>query len=225
MDNIKQKFKAVIFDMDGTILQTEHIWVQVVKSLFSHHGITSFNPEQEEFLRTLTGMGLHDASAKIKDFLKLEKSVEDIFALKLALASQHFEERLEFIAGFEAFHKKLNENGIPSALATNAHPDNLASITKTMQLENYFGKNIYCIKDVDFKAKPDPALFLHAAAQLGRSPHECIVFEDTIHGFNAAKAAGIACVAVKNPNNQHLLHMVSGAIESYDDAEELLKKI
>lgn len=226
MIEIKNKFKAIIFDMDGTIIKTEHIWQQVTKGTLQKYGINQVPAEKANFVNNLAGMGLKEASHAIKEEFSLPDSVEDIINLKLALANMHFESRLEYIDGFEDFHKKLVEHNIPSGIATNSHPVNLNEIIKTMNFKDMFGDNIYCIAHVGFKAKPDPALFLHTAKQLGADPKDCVVFEDSIYGFRAAKAAGMKCIAVKNERNENLLaELTDNAIETYHEAEEALRKI
>ena len=94
-----------------------------------------------------------------------------------------------------------------------------------MDLTQFFGANQYCIAAVGNKAKPNPAIFLHAAKQLNVEPHECVVFEDSIAGFKAAQAAGMKCIAIKNSLNKDSLELVDSAIESYHEAEEALKKL
>lgn len=225
MINIKKKIKAIIFDMDGTIVKTERIWDKVTQGTLAKYGINELSLEQQQFIETLVGMGLVDASHAIKEQFGLSDSAEDIFNLKVTLAASHFTSKLDYIEGFEKFHNKLVEHKIATSLATNAHPDHLDVIVKTMNFFNKFGNNIYCVKHVNNKAKPDPALFLHAAKQLNVDPSECVVFEDSIHGFNAAKAAGMICIAVKNENNKQLLDLVHDSIDSYHEAEDILRKL
>ena len=94
-----------------------------------------------------------------------------------------------------------------------------------MNLTKFFGANIYHIGHVENKVKPDPAVFLHAAEKLNVNPSECVVFEDSIFGFEAAKQAGMKCVAIQHPHNENHRHEVHGSITSYDDALNILKKI
>lgn len=225
MNSIKNKVKAVIFDMDGTIIKTEHIWDQVTDSTLDKYNIKLTPQERMEFLKTLTGMGMKDASSTIKKAFGLPDSVDEIIKMKLALANMHFKSRLEYLEGFEEFQRKLVEHHIPNGIATNAHPTNLETIKQTMDFTNKFGDYIYCIAHVNFKAKPDPALFLHTAKKLGAEPDACVVFEDSMHGFNAAKSAGMKCIAVKNDRNMHLLDHATNAISDYHEAEDVLSKI
>lgn len=225
MESIKSKFKAIIFDMDGTIIKTEHIWRNVTKEVLVQRGFDTAKPEKIEFLNSLSGMGMHNAVTALKTRFNLADSVEELIAQKIAIADMMFQEQVEFIEGFEVFHEKLQLHTIPTSIATNATPENLRTLATKLNFEKFFGANMYCTADVAYKAKPDPAVFLHAAQMLGVRPEECIVFEDSLPGFLAAKAAGMKCIAIKNSLNHSLLDKVHGAIESYHEAEEILKKI
>ncbi len=225
MQEIKKRIKAIIFDMDGTILRTEHIWVSVVREVLYDRGIVEFTPEQEAALLSITGAGMRTAAKVLCETFSLSHSVEELIAEKIARSNAHFERNLEFIEGFEKFHELLREHGFPTGLATNAHQDNLKCISIKMDFNKFFGPHQYCVRDVNERPKPDPALFLHAAAQLGVRPEECLVFEDSMPGFNAAKGAGMKCIAIKSATNKDILELVHDAIDHYGQAEEALRKI
>lgn len=227
MENIKQSVKAIIFDMDGTIIDTESVWSMVTIEILKQHGVIIGTSDQQHrpFFKTLSGMGLENAVAAMKKYFDLKETVDVLVHKQRALASTLFQSKVNFIDGFEDFHKKIQQHEISTSIATNACAANLKVIKDVMKLEQFFGDNIYCVADVDNKAKPDPALFLHAAAKLGVKPEECIVFEDSFYGFMAAKAAGMRCVAIKNEVNHGLLHHVHGSIISYHHAEDELKRI
>jgi HAD superfamily hydrolase (TIGR01509 family) len=225
MNAIKDKVKAIIFDMDGTIVNTEQAWQTITLELLKCNGIQTFTPAQQQFLLTLSGMGLTNAVTAMKEQFNLPQPIEDLCKKKLELAEIYLSQNLEFIEGFEAFHNKLTAHTIPTSVATNATLTNLKKINETINLQSFFGTHMYCLADVNNKAKPDPALFLHAADKLGVNPSECIVFEDSLFGFKAAKAAGMKCIAIKAPTNLHLLDHVNEAIDSYHEAEDAIKKI
>jgi len=226
MNEIKTKIKAIIFDMDGTIIKTEHIWRKIsVQVLMEQCKITKLEECHEDFLKSLSGIGLEVSCTKMKQLFNLSTPIEDIMKRKIELSETLFDHTIEFINGFEAFHNQLRANTIPTSIATNAHADGLKKHAQAMNFEKFFGKNMYCIADVNFKAKPDPALFLHAAQQLGAKPEECIVFEDSLYGFQAAEAAGMKCIAIKNTLNQKHLSLVDDAIDDYHQAKKAIKKL
>jgi beta-phosphoglucomutase-like phosphatase (HAD superfamily) len=223
MENIKEKIKAIIFDMDGTIISTQGIWERVTLDVLSHYGINSITSDQEKLLSTLQGMDLRLASSLLIDEFGLACSIEELFARKAELAKIYLvNQPIEFIEGFEGFHKKIQKYVIPTSIATNADLNSLKFLSQKLKFDQFFGNNMYCPIDVENRTKPDPALFLHAAKQLGAQPNDCVVFEDSWAGFQAAKAAGMRCVAIKNSHNYNYLNYVDVAIDNYNQAENAL---
>lgn len=225
MNELKHKVKAVIFDMDGTIVKTEHIWGKVVADVLAECGVSVLSDDQKNQLKALSGVGLEYSCRFIKEKFGLQQSPQDLLDRKIALAHEYFDKQLEFIEGFEQFHSKLQQVSIPTSIATNADKLSLNRISNKLQFERFFGKNMYCVADVNNIAKPNPAIFLHSATMLGAKPEECIVFEDSLVGFAAAKAAGMKCIGIKNALNQNHLDQVHHAIQDYLDAEEAIKKV
>lgn len=225
MNEIKHKIKAIIFDMDGTIIKTEQIWENVTINTLKFCGIKELTLDQKNFIKTLSGVGLSNSTRLLKEQFDLTHSLQEIHDKKIELAEECFEKQIEFVEGFVEFHNKLKQNMIPTSIATNADPSSLKKISQILSLDNFFGQNMYCVADVNNIPKPDPALFLHSASKLGAKPEDCVVFEDSIVGFNAANAAGMKCIGIKNDINQQYLDRVNDLIENYNQAEESLKKI
>jgi len=226
MNEIKQKIKAIIFDMDGTIIDTQTAWQTATVDVIKHYtGQSTFNAEQKRFFESLSGGGLESSASALKRYFALQASVEEIIKRKTELVDMYVAQELQFITGFEAFHRQLQKFAIPTSIATNASPEFLEIVKQKMNLGSFFGDKLFCSADVGNKAKPDPALFIHAAQQLGVKPEECVVFEDSLVGFKAAQASGMKCIAIKNTLNHSHLDQVNHAIESYLEAEEALKKI
>ena len=222
MERIKEKVKAIIFDMDGTIIKSEHIWKEAVKNVLQKRGFDSLTEKQTETLCSLSGIGLENASKVIKKEFKLSDSIEELVKEKKDFAKKRFLHDITFIDGFETFHKKLQQFFIPTSIASNCDLTSMNIINKKMNFSQFFGNNVYSIEMIGNKAKPDPAIFLHAAEKLNVKPSECIVFEDSIFGFQAANAAGMKCIAIKNNLNKNNLSLANYAIDNYDDAEQAL---
>ncbi|MBD3231672.1 HAD-IA family hydrolase [Candidatus Dependentiae bacterium] len=226
MNRIKEKIKAVIFDMDGTIIKTEHIWKDIIQSFLRSKGINQLNENQINLLKQNSSAGLYKTISIFKKELNLKGSIEDLLIQKTEFIKNYFtNKKVDFVEGFTAFHKRLQEKGIASGLATNATIETCDILNKKIKLNNFFGKNIYTMEHVNNKAKPDPAIFLYTAKKLNVNPDQCIIFEDSHVGFQAAKNAGIKCIAVKNEFNEDIISNVHGYIEHYDQAEQELEKI
>lgn len=226
MKKINGKLKAIIFDMDGTIIKTEHIWKDIVHKFLETKGIKQLTDHQVNLLKQNSSAGLPITLGILKRELNLKGSVEELLKQKTAFINNYLEkQQIDFIHGFANFHKRLQENNILSGIATNATIETFDIFNKKIRLDSFFGKNIYTMEHVGNKAKPDPAVFLHTAKQLNVKPEECVIFEDSQVGFDAAKKAGMKCIAIKNEYNQDLLSNVHGVIESYDQADSELEKI
>jgi HAD superfamily hydrolase (TIGR01509 family) len=225
MVELKNKFKAIIFDMDGTIIRSEDAWFRATKKILIDRNFITLSEKQIQSIDSMPGIGLIQSAELLKRDFKINDSVETLVNELKLNAIEQMKTSLSFIEGFENFHTQLQIHNIPTSIATNADPYSLQAINNQMNLSKFFGAHIYHIGHVENKVKPDPAIFLHAAEKLNVNPSECIVFEDSIFGFEAAKQAGMKCVAIQHPHNENHRHEVHGSITSYDDALNILKKI
>ena len=214
--------KAIIFDMDGTIVDTELVWERATKKPLEKRGVTTFTQEEEDFLESFAGSGIEDWAFQVKEVFKLDDHHHVIAAEAVSNAAEGFAGDLSFIEGFERFHSFVLRHSLKNCIATNTRQQAFDSIIERLKFKGYFGEHLYSIDHVGGVAKPDPSVFLHAAEQLGVDPSECLVFEDSIYGFQAAKAAGMRCVAIKNKRNKDFLMHVDYAVVDYHEAIELL---
>lgn len=225
MNTIKKKFEAVIFDMNDTIVKTANIGLKLTQGILKSYDIEFTHDQLTDFSQGTAGLGSKEICIALKKYFSIPGSIDTILSKRLALASDIYQSCIEYIDGFEDFQHKLTTYNIPNAIATNAHPTPLEVIKKTMKLSDKFGEHIYSIALVDFKAKPDPSIFLYTAQQLGAKPEKCVVFEDSLEGFKAARSAGMKCIAIQNNENKHLLDYATTSISSYYEAEDVLNKI
>jgi len=220
----KDQIKAIIFDMDGTIIESEDIWNKAIRKVLSDNNVFLAGQDEELLFNKMIGRNLDICFKDLKDAFKIDKHFLELVEDCKRLSAMEFSKGVSFIKGFEPFHLKLQQNNIPSCIATNCDLETLEKINQSMNLSKFFGDKIFAAAHVS-KPKPDPALFLHSAKQLNVLPEECIIFEDSLFGFQAAKAAGMKCIAIKNDKNIDLLHHADGVIEHYDFATEILNGI
>ncbi|MBT4595082.1 HAD family phosphatase [bacterium] len=226
MKNITKKVKAVIFDMDGTIIDTDHAWKRITKDSLQQCGVKSVTTEQKQQLKDIAGGGIHYWAASVIDIFDLPMQTDNLVEQVKYHASIRLAQDTPFIEGFENFHGFLKENQIGSSIATNAIAHDFDILKNKMNLGLYFDTHLYCVDHVQGKCKPDPALFLLAAEQLGVQPEDCVVFEDSIYGFEAAKAAGMKCIGIRNPRNFNTEPgLVHKFIENYHEAADALAEL
>lgn len=215
------KFKAIIFDMDGTITNTEPLWHQATYTVIQNRGHTLTLQERQNLNHRLTGIGLPTSCQIIKEITNTDDSIEVIMKEKAAIASALYETGISFIDGFPEFMEKVVKLSLKRAVATNATIDTLAQTDKSLNLSHYFGSHLYSFNHVNNIGKPSPILFLHAARQLGVLPHECIVIEDSAHGIHAAKAAGMFCIGINTSKRPEQIKDADLKIENYSDIDLL----
>ncbi|GMU19348.1 MAG: ABC transporter ATP-binding protein [Candidatus Babeliales bacterium] len=204
------RYKAIIFDMDGTIVQTEHLWHQATCKLFENRGHQLTQTQKDNLAIQFMGAGLPHSCRIIKDMLGTPDSIEIIMKEKLTFADQLYEQGISFVDGFIEFHQKVIAIPLKVGVATNATLHTVQRTECSLNLSSYFGPHVYTINHVHNRGKPDPAIYVYAATQLGIAPEECIAIEDSAHGILSAKAAGMLSIGIntsKKPDQIKEAHL------------------
>lgn len=215
------KYQAIIFDMDGTIINSEPVWHKTTQKLIQEYGNETDKEREQEFLKETTGLSLAGVCILLKTVYNLSISPEEL-AHKFNEYAGDFLTEVKLIDGFETFHANVHARELSTAIATNSNNDDITAINKLIPLSNFFGKHIYTISHVQ-NPKPDPALYLHAANKLGIAPTACIAIEDSGVGVEAAKRAGMYCIGINTAQQPHKLAQADQIIDHYDEID--LEKI
>jgi len=213
------KYKAVIFDLDGTIVDTEHIWRSATLTLIANKGFVLNADMRHELQQQLQGLAIHKSCKIIKDLTQTEDSVEDLMAEKVKIASSLYKGGVQFIPGFVEFHAKVQQTSLKYGVATNADDVTLKTTDEALQLRRFFGEHLYNISCVAHVCKPNPAIYLYVADKLGVHPRDCIAIEDSAHGIAAAKDAGMTCIGINTARDERQLVRADSIIQSYDEID------
>ena len=182
--------KAVIFDMDGVIINSEPMHNKAYHDMFNEVGINVSSELYESF----TGQSTINICKRLCDYFNLEESPETLVALKRKHYKQFFESNSELalIDGVLDLIKDYHSNGLKLVLASSAAMTSINQIFDRFDLNKYF---IEKFSGGDLKqSKPHPEIFIKAAEATGFTNDACMVIEDSTNGIKAAKAANIFCV-------------------------------
>ncbi|MCG2459864.1 HAD family phosphatase [Flavobacteriaceae bacterium F89] len=222
MPKKKIRIKAILFDFDGTLVDSEKIHFQCWKQVLSQYGLTT---DYETFLREAAGIPAleHAELVTVRHSLGVsaETMVDKAKLIYSDMMKIHDVEFMPFaMETLQYFHKK----GFPMALVTGSIRPQVDPILKEKGIEKYF-KTTITYDDVA-KSKPDPEGYLKAAEFLGFAKAEYLVFEDTANGTKAAKAAGLTCYAIHNDADLHqnLAHADNVFLNLKDAVEFLVKE-
>lgn len=216
---IPQNIKAVIFDADGLMINSEPAWLKTHDDFLKKYNIVM----DEEALGKLHGIGLKQLIVRLRDDFHLEKSVEDLLSEYREVFYKNFSasEEMKIMEGVEEVAQTFFERGFQLAVATGGHTKkSMEEMLMTFNLLKYF--EVIVSGDEVEKGKPNPDIFLLTAEKLGRLPSECLVLEDSVNGVVAAKAAGMRVVGVNKVSKYYHDMKEAGADEVFKSLRELI---
>ncbi len=186
--------KAIIFDWDGLLANTEDLWTRADMDWLSSRGI-KYN---DELKSELTGRGQKESAEIFRQTFSLASSNEEIIRQRFASIKKIYSAITENILMPGALEtiRQAKARDLKIAIASGSAQDILDAIVKHQGVNRYFD----CIISSDKVAhgKPAPDVYLYVASLLGIRTRECAVLEDAENGVKAAKAAGMKCIAVPN---------------------------
>ncbi|MBI1256355.1 MAG: HAD-IA family hydrolase [Chloroflexi bacterium] len=195
--------QAVIFDMDGLLVDSEPVWAVAENAMMMARGKQS----DPDIQRTLVGLRMRDFLIGMSRAYSLTDTVDvlsaDITARMIALIPDQVDAR----PGAPELLEYLYQRAIPCAIASSSPMAIIDATVKAQGWDRYFRTHV-CGDDVDH-GKPAPDIYLEAARRLGFEPAACLALEDSPTGAKAAVAAGIVCYAVPD-----LSHTTSAAFAS-----------
>lgn len=207
--------KAVLFDMDGVIVDTEPLHRKAYFKTFDELGITV----SEDLYTSLTGASTKRVAETLIGKYNLTQTYETIAAIKRAHFKDYFDndEEFDLIPGVRELIKHYHENGVKLILASSATMITINMVFEKFGLEQYFSGKISgaALKE----SKPHPEVFLLAAEMAEEPAENCMVIEDSTNGILAASRAEIFCAAYRSPHSKNQDYTLADIVVS--DYEEL----
>ena len=190
MNQAARKFSAVIFDLDGTLVDSEPLYLEADQKIFRPLGIIV----EAEYKKSYTGLSSHCFLADIKKQYDLSISVEELLTRKNAAYMELAQERTHVFPEMRTFVSLLKEHGYPLAVASGSSKEVIDAVLEAADLHNYFDVTLSSAQVK--QGKPAPDVFLEAARLLNTPPQACLVMEDSCYGVEAAKNAQMSCIAI-----------------------------
>lgn len=187
-----KNLKLVIFDMDGLIFDTESISYQALKQVLKESYDIDF---PMDVYRRMIGMGKQGTDSILKETYGDTISLEQI-AINYATAFKEIinTQGIDIKLGATALLDYIDEQGFKKCIASSSSRQTIKHYLALTNLTDRF--DFYLSGDEVENGKPHPDIFLEACQRAGEAPEHALVLEDSVHGFRAAKSAGINCIVI-----------------------------
>ena len=186
--------ESVIFDMDGLMIETEHLQSQAFEHVLRGHGIEpQFN---EDGVIQTVGLTARDNLVIFKEKHGIDEGVDTLLSKKQAVYGELLKQNIAPKEGLLDLIKALKQGNLRLAVASSSSLEHIELVLKELGVSEDFDTVVS--GETVSRGKPHPDIFLEAAKRLNVQPGNCVVFEDAESGVVAAKAAGMKVIAIPN---------------------------
>ncbi len=216
MQNLKKELaacSAVIFDLDGTLIDSMGMWSEIDVEYLMRFGIEAPADLQKE----LEGLMYSEVARYFKKRFHIPDSVSEIGDEWVRMAGEKYRKSIPLKPGVREFLAAVKAQDRKTAIASSNHLQLIEDILKIHGIYEYIDAITTC-DDVG-RGKPDPEVYTVTAKKLGIDPASCLVFEDIPVGIQAGKAAGMSVIAVADVYSEHMreekIRMADGYITDF----------
>jgi HAD superfamily hydrolase (TIGR01509 family) len=206
------RIDAVVFDLDGVLVQSEHLWDEARRELVAEEGLEW----PDGATQAMMGMSSPEWSAYVRDEIGVRRSAGDINAEVVERLRAHYREQIPWLPGAQDAVRRLAERW-PLGLATSSNREVIEEVLDA-GLRDLF--QVTVSSEEVARGKPSPDVYEEALRRLGTEPGHSAAIEDSTNGLLAADAAGMAVVAVPNdahPPERRALERAGVVLDSLDD--------
>lgn len=209
---------AVIFDLDGVLIDSEQLWDQTRREVVAEHNGHWLDGATEDMM----GMSSSEWSAYLHDRLGVPLSPPRLNQAVVDRLLAHYRRHLPLVPGAQEVVARLGQRW-PLALASSSNRAVIEAALELAGLARWF-RTVVSSEEVP-RGKPAPDVYVEAARRLGERPSDCVVVEDSANGIRAAVAAGMRVVAVPNPHfppPPEVLETASATVDALEDLDPAL---
>lgn len=181
----------VIFDLDGTIIDSLTVWHDIDVAFFKNHGMVL----PEDYQTRVASMPFEKAAIYTKETYHFDESVEEIVSTWMTMAQELYAHKISFLDnGVKAYLDLLYHQHITMILATSCDPTLFEPCLKRLGIDHYF-KSIYCVKHLPY-GKTDQRFFKYIVEDIQCLPGEILFYDDLLAVVKTAKESGLEAVQV-----------------------------
>ena len=208
-----------LFDFDGTLVDSNGVWVEVDNTFLARRGLTPTEEYEETVARSIFPV----AAAYTREYYRLDDSPEAIMAEWEELARHHYAELVPLKPGAAELLDQCRREGKPMALFTACRRSLCRAALERFGLERYFDHVVYA-EEIGLE-KHDPQCFVRLSQLIGASPKDCVLLDDSPSNCATARAAGMEVVGVYDHYYAHRQEELAAVCHRYvRSLEELLKE-
>jgi HAD superfamily hydrolase (TIGR01509 family) len=217
----REPIEAVVFDLDGVLVDTEQLWDEVREALTEEWG-GRYTPEAQE---AMMGMSSPEWSRYLHEVVGLREPPEVIKQEVVRRMLARYETELPVIPGAVEAVRRLAGEGYRLAVASSSNRELIDAVLRRLELDSDFAVTVS--SEEVARGKPAPDVYLEAAKRLGVDATRCVAVEDSASGIRAAHAAGMRVIAYPNrhyPPAAETLSLVNVVVTSVDDVATTLSR-
>lgn len=210
-----EQIKAVIFDLDGTLMDSMWMWADIDAEFLGRFGYAL----PEDLAVAIEGMGFTETAYYFKERFSIPYSIEEIKQEWNRMAFDKYANEVYLKPGAARFLREIRSKGIPTAIASSNNRELIGACLSNNLVADCFD---YIVTSCDVpRGKPAPDIYLCAADHLQVSPAQCLVFEDVPMGILAGRSAGMRVCAVEDAHSENrrkeIRELANYYIRSYDE--------